>query len=91
MSGTELEKFLEKYEITRVRDNMKERIFTIVIASLGLIAALAWDDALKHLFEKIFGGEDTLVEQFIFAVVITGVAAVVSVYLEKIYSKRRGK
>jgi len=89
--ATEFDRFLEKYEVERIRDNFKERVLTIVIASLGLIAALAWDEALRHLFEIIFGASGTLAEQLSYAVIITVIAAVISVYLGKIYSKREEK
>ncbi len=89
--STEFERFLEKYEVHRIRETFKERVLTIVIASLGLIAALAWDDALKHLFEKLFGGEASLAEEVLYALIITIVAAAVSVYLAKLYNKREEK
>ena len=89
--GTEFDRFLEKYEVHRIRDNFKQRVLTIVIASLGLIAALAWDDALKHLFERIFGGAGTLVEEVSYAIVITIFAAVISVYLGKLFTKDEEK
>ena len=87
--GEEFQKFLEKYEIYRIRDNFKDRVLTIVIASLGLIAALAWDDALKHLFEKLFGGSGTLHEELAYAIMITIVAAAISVYLGKYYKRQK--
>ena len=87
--GTEFTKFLEKYEVKRVRDNFKERVITIGIASLGLIAALAWDEALKHLFEKLLGSSGTLAEQLAYAIIITLIAAAISVYLSKLYKKRK--
>ena len=91
IEGAELAKFLEKYEIKRLRDDFKGRIITIVIASLGLIAALAWDEALKHLFEKLFGGSGTLREEIAYAIIITGIAAAISVYISKYYKKRSEK
>jgi len=89
--STEFDKFLEKYEVQRIRDNFKERVLTIIIASLGLIAALAWDDALKHLFEHIFGGAGTLTEEILYAVIITIIAAAISVYLGKVFTKDKEK
>jgi hypothetical protein len=80
---SELEKFWEKYELDRVQSHVGERIVTLVIAALGLIAALAWDDALKHLFENLFGGAGSLWEQLSYAVIITVLAAAVSVWLGK--------
>ena len=88
---SEMEKFLEKHELHHIHSDILERIITLVIAALGLIAALAWDEALRHLFEKLFGGEGTLLEEISYAVVITILAALISVQLGKLFSKRRGK
>ena len=88
---SELEKFLERHELHHIHSDVLERIITLVIAALGLIAALAWDEALKHIFEKLFGGKGTLVEEILYAVVITIIAAFISVRLGKLFIKRRGK
>ena len=83
MELSELERFWEKYELDRVQSRVWERIVTIIIAALGLIAALAWDDTLKHLFENLFGGTGSLLEQFLYAVIVTVLAAAISVWLGK--------
>ena len=41
---SELEKFLERHELHHIHSDVLERIITLVIAALGLIAALAWDE-----------------------------------------------
>ncbi|OGE82160.1 MAG: hypothetical protein A3B10_02405 [Candidatus Doudnabacteria bacterium RIFCSPLOWO2_01_FULL_44_21] len=86
-----MEKFLEKHELHHLHTDVLEKSITLVIAGLGLIAALAWDEALKHLFETIFGGKGTLLEEISYAIVITLIAAFISVQLGKIFSKRKQK
>ena len=85
---SEMEKFLEKHELRHIHSDVFERIITLVIAALGLIAALAWDEALHHIFEKLFGGKETLLGEISYAVVITVLAALISVRLGKLFSKR---
>lgn len=85
----EFEEFLEKYEIKRLHVDIFERSIMLVMASLGLIAALAWDDALKHLFAVLFGSEGSLEEELSYAVVITVIAVFVSTRLSKLFTKRR--
>ena len=87
LESIELTKFLEKYELKRIQTAATQNILTIIIASLGLMAALAWDEALRHLFENLFGGAGTLPEQLAYAVIITIVAAGVSVWVSKYYKK----
>ena len=87
----EFEKFMEKHELRRVRSDVLERVITLVIAALGLIAALAWDEALRQLFDELFGGRDTIWGKISYALLITVIAAFISVQLGQWLSKRRGK
>ena len=87
----EFEKFMEKHELRRVRSDVLERVITLVIAALGLIAALAWDEALRQLFDELFGGRDTIWGKISHALLITVIAAFISVQLGQWLSKRRGK
>lgn len=87
-----MEEFLNKEEIKEIkkaRRHFMERTVTIVIAALGLIAALAWDEALKSLFEKIFGPLSTSGEKLIYALVITALASVVSIILGRTFFRKK--
>ncbi len=55
------------------------------------MAALAWDEALKHLFQNLLGGAGSLAEQLSYAVIITVIAAAVSVYVSKFYKRGEEK
>jgi len=88
---SEIEKFLEKHELHNVPSSVLERIITLIIAALGLIAALAWDEALRHIFEKLFGGRGTLFEKISYAVAVTVLAAFISIKLGKLFSKHKEK
>ena len=86
-----LEKFLEKYELHRASYDFTDRIIIIVIGALGLIAALAWDDALKGIFETFFGEQHTLGEKIFYAFLITAVAAGISVTLRRFLLRKNRK
>jgi hypothetical protein len=83
LTVVELEKVLEQYELQHLHTDVFEKVVIIIIASLGLISALAWDTALVSLFKKLFGGQQTFTEEITYAVVITLIAALVSVLLSK--------
>lgn len=87
----EMEKFLERYELQHFHVDVWERIITLVIAALGLIAALAWDKALHHVFEKISGHAGSIPEELTYAVTITVFAALVSVRLGRLATSRQQK
>ena len=88
---SEIEKFLKKHELNHIHSDVFERVVTLIIAALGLIAALAWDEALRHIFQKIFGGKVTLLEEILYALFITTLAALVSVKLGKLFSKHKSE
>ena len=37
-----------------------DKISALVTADFGLVAALAWNDAIKAVFKEIFGAEDAI-------------------------------
>jgi len=88
---SEMEKFLERHELKHIHHDVLERTITLVIAALGLIAALAWDEALRHLFEELFGGKGTLFEEISYALVVTILAALISVRLGRLFQKSKSE
>jgi len=84
-----LGKFLEDQKLRRVPEDLFEKIIILVIAALGLITALAWDKVLKQFFEQFFGATNTLSGKLTYAVLVTLIAALVSVILGRRIIKRR--
>ena len=58
-----------------------QTMITLAAASLGLIAALAWNEAIKALIRKVLGEDDSLAGLFIYAILATLVAVVVLLIL----------
>lgn len=88
------EDFVENIKETRAKDIQTEfigRIVTIIIAGLGLISVLAWDDALKSLYRNIVENSDSLLGKFGYASIITFIAVVVSVILGRAFIKKKRK
>lgn len=55
----------------KIHHKIKEQIRTLIAGALGLVAALAWNEAVKALFEKIFGDASGLVAKFLYAIIVT--------------------
>lgn len=68
---------------------MVQTMISLASASLGLVAALAWNEAIKALLAKLDLG-DSLAGLFIYAMVATVLAVVVLVWLGKIASRIGG-
>lgn len=58
-----------------------QTMITLAAASLGLVAALAWNEAIKALIRKALGEDDSLAGLFIYAILATAVAVVVLLIL----------
>ena len=61
-----------------------DQIRTLLTGALGLIAALAWNEAVKDLFSKIFGTASGLVAKFGYAIIVTFVVVWLTMRLAKI-------
>ena len=48
-----------------------EKMSALITAGLGLVAALAWNDAIQKLFRLIFGEQSSLAAMFGYAILIT--------------------
>ncbi len=61
-----------------------EKMTDLATAGFGLVAALAWNDAIKSLFSAIFPQAGNIIAQFIYAAVITVFIVIITLRLGKI-------
>ena len=67
-----------------IKEQIREQTAGYVTAALGLVAGLAWNDAIKALIEDLFPFAKTgILAKFIYAVIITAVVVIVGNYLLK--------
>jgi len=64
-----------------------EKLSTLVVAGFGLVAALAWNEAIQKLFKSIFGEASSLGAMLGYAVLVTVVVVLVTYYLGKATKK----
>ena len=77
-----------KKEIKETQKELKERIATLVLAGFGLATALAWNEAIKSLFETYLPKSGELLGKFLYALLITLIVVIISRYLGKISEKK---
>ena len=70
---------------------MVRTMITLASASLGLVAALAWNEAIKATIKKLFGESDSLAGLYAYAIIATILAVVVLVTLSKLAAKIGGE
>jgi len=62
---------------------VREKIAALITAAFGLIAALAWNGAIRAIFAKVFGDPDTIVAMLIYAVVVTIIAVIATIIVAR--------
>lgn len=73
-----------KSEIKKASGVVWLRSTGYVLAGLGVVVGLAWNDAVQALVKSIFVLEsDTIIAKFVYALVITAVLVFVSSWIEK--------
>ena len=72
----------------RLHVEVRERVFGYMVGAFGLVAGLAWNEAIQASIAYLFPlPENTLPAKFLYAVVISIVVVVVSVYLSRLLRK----
>jgi len=61
-----------------------EKLAALITAAFGLIAALAWNDAIKAIFAAVFGPAQTIVAMLVYAVLVTIIAVYTTIKIAKI-------
>ena len=68
-----------------------QSLIALASGALGLVAALAWNEAIKATIKKIFGEDDSLTGMYVYAVTATIIAVIVVLFLTKLASKVGGE
>ncbi len=66
-------------------------MITLAGAALGLVCALAWNDAIKAAMKELLGEDDSLAGLFIYASLATLVAVIVLLMLGKMAGRIGGE
>lgn len=75
-------------EIGETKREFKEKTITLILGGFGLVAALAWNEAIKSLFETFFEKSNELIGKFLYAIIVTIIIVIVSMRLKKIAEKK---
>jgi len=66
---------------------VQQKTITLILGGFGLVAALAWNEAIKSLFENLFKNKGSLIGKFSYAIIVTVIIAIVSMRLQKTSQK----
>ncbi len=76
-------------ELASIRKESLSKITTLVITAFGLVAALAWNSAIQSIFSKLFGSSTDMFALLGYAVFVTLIAVVVTIYLTRLTAKQQ--
>jgi len=68
-----------------------ERMSTLIAAAFAFVAAFAWNESFKLLFDRIFSEDAEIIVYFIYSIIITIVAVVIIIMITKATSKAKNK
>lgn len=78
-----------KEEGKRLKREVREKTVGYILGALGLVAGLAWNDAIKALIDQIFPlSKDTIIAKFVYAAIITVVIVIATVYIVRYLGKK---
>lgn len=68
-----------KKEAEELRKEFVEKTITLILAGFGLVAALAWNEAIKSLLDLYLGaGRTSIMAKFIYAILVTAMIVLIS-------------
>ena len=70
---------------------MIQSMITLAGAALGLVCALAWNDAIKSTMKAVLGEDDSLVGLYTYAILATLLAVFVLIALAKASARVGGE
>ena len=71
-----------------MKKEIVEKLSSLIIAAFGLVAALAWNGTIQAIFKEIFGTAEGVIPMIVYALVVTVIAVMVTVWVAKISEKK---
>jgi NADH:ubiquinone oxidoreductase subunit H len=66
---------------------IQQKSITLILGGFGLVAVLAWNEAIKSLFENLFKDKGSIISKFAYAGIVTIIVVLVSMHLQKSSNK----
>jgi cellobiose-specific phosphotransferase system component IIC len=76
-----------RYAMASLKMQIMETIAALMMAAFGLIAALAWNEAIKQLIAQYFAAGDALMGLFVYAIIVTVIAIIAGLLIARSLAK----
>lgn len=75
----------------KVRLKMVETFAALITSAFGLVAALAWNEAIKAVIAEFLNSGDSIIGYLVYAVIVTIIAVVATLLIALEAEKLKGK
>jgi len=72
-----------------MKNEITEKFATLITASLGFVAALAWNTAIQGIFKQIFGENSSIPAMLTYAITVTIIAVLATLWIGKISQAKK--
>lgn len=76
-------------KVKKLKKEFSIKLSTLVIAAFGLVAALAWNEAMQSIFHRYYEETNGLTAKIVYAFVVTCIAVLVTLWLSRYASKNK--
>lgn len=70
--------------VKNLSSEMASQLLTLMTSAFGLVAALAWNDAVQALFKQLFPAAGSIVAKFLYAILVSVIIVVVTINLTRL-------
>ncbi len=70
-----------------LKEEVIDKIAALMTVAFGLVAALAWNDTIKMIFNTVFGEQGNIPAMVVYAVVVTVIAVIITILIARVASK----
>ena len=81
----------EEEKPATIKQEILDKLSALIMAAFGLVAALAWNDAIKAIFKEVFGDSSTIVPMLIYASMVTVIAVIVIIIVARAVANAKSK
>jgi len=74
-----------------LKSEIWDKLAALITAAFGLVAALAWNGAIRAIFEKFFGTADNITAMLVYAIVVTIIAVLVTIWIARAVKRAKGE
>ena len=74
-----------------MKSEVVEKIAALITAAFGLVAALAWNGAIKAIFIKVFGTSEGIVPMLIYAIIVTIIAVLATIWIGRVAERSKSE